>query len=76
MLGLGQGQGQDAFGVVGLGSLGVDGGGQGERLLVLTGLEAVPMNRRTFRGRYLCLPLERKGVLLLDDSPLFCYNAA
>ena len=44
MLGPGQVQRQDAVGVAGLSALGVDGGGQGESLL-------------------------------LDVSPLFCYNA-
>jgi hypothetical protein len=65
MLGLGQVQRQDAVGIAGLGALGVDGGGQGERLLVLALLEAMPVNRRVFGD----------SRLLLDDFLLFCYNA-
>jgi len=65
MLGLRQVQRQDAVGIAGLGALGIDGGGQGECLLVLALLEAMPVNRRAFGD----------GRLLLDDFLLFCYNA-
>lgn len=66
MLGFGQVQDQDAVSIAGLGAFGVDGGGQGECLLVLALLEAVPVNRRAFGD----------GRFLLDDFLLFCYNAA
>src|ERR1700722_8865378 len=59
MLGLWQVQGQDAVSVAGFDALGIDGGGQGERLLELTLLETVPVNRRAFGNGRFCLPLER-----------------
>ena len=55
-----------AVSIAGLGALGIDGGRQGECLLVLALLEAMPVNRRAFGD----------GRLLLDDFLLFCYNAA
>jgi hypothetical protein len=75
MLGPGQVQVQDAVGVVGFDALGIDGCRQGERLLVLTGLEAVPVNRRSFGNGRFCLPLERNRILLHGDLHCFGIDA-
>src|SRR5579884_732889 len=67
MLRLGQIEGQHTVVVAGLGPFGVDGGGQREALLVLAGLEAIPVDRRPFWDVYSGLPLEGDGVLLGGD---------
>lgn len=67
VLGLGQIEGQDAVGIVSLRTLGVDGGGQGKRLLELTSGETIPVYGRVLGDIQPGLPLQSQGILLSGD---------
>ncbi len=58
MFSLGQVDGQDAIGVAGLDPVRVNRSRKRERLLVLAVLEALPVNRRSFRNAEPGLPLQ------------------